>query len=122
MWCSNNQHSSSHQLGREAEYGIFKAEFVGLIHALKLAKHSILHSTRQVTIVLHNQGVVRDMSHKKTLLSALTHKTMAVDIINSIEAIAPHINIALHEGVEGNKRADQLATSAAKKPLPKKQD
>lgn len=64
------------------------------------------------------------MSHKKTSFSALTHKITAVEIINNIEAIAPHLKISLrwcprHKGVEGNKRADRLATSAAKKPLPK---
>lgn len=45
-WCQNNKHFSSQQLGRESEYGIFKAEFVGLIHALRLDERSIFPSTR----------------------------------------------------------------------------
>lgn len=40
-WCANTKHFSSSQLGKEHEYGIFEAEFVGFIHALRLAKHSL---------------------------------------------------------------------------------
>lgn len=123
-WCANTKHFSSHQLGLASEYGIFEAEFVGLTCALQLAKHSILSTTRQITVVLDNQGVVKDMSHKQTSSSALTLKTTAFNIMKEIEVLAPRIKVALrwcpgHEGVEGNERADQLATSAAKKPLPK---
>lgn len=123
-WCGNNKHFSSHQLGLASEYGIFEEEFVGLTCALRLAKHSILSSTRQITVILDNQGVFKDMSHKKTSSSALTLKTTAFNIVKEIKALAPTIKIALrwcpgHEGVEGNERADQLAMSAAKKPLPK---
>lgn len=65
-WCANNRHSISQQLGKENKYGIFEAEFVGLILALRLAKHSVLPTTHQITIVLENhEGVVKDMSHKK---------------------------------------------------------
>lgn len=123
-WCQNNKHYSSQQLGKESEYGIFEAEFVGLLLALRLAKHSLLPTTRQITIILDNQGVVRDMSHKKTSSSALTHKTTAIDIIKSIERLAPRTKIALqwcpgHQGVEGNEKADLLATTMAKRPLRK---
>lgn len=122
-WCANNKHCSSHQLGTASEYGIFEAEFVGFTCALRLAKHSILPTTRQITVVLDNQGVVKDMSHKKTTSSALSHKSAPTGIIKEIEIMAPRIKIALrwcpgHKGVEGNERADKLATSAAKKPLP----
>lgn len=122
-WCANNQHRSSCQLGTASDYGIFEAEFVGFIHALSLAKHSILSTTRQITIVLDNQGVIKDMSHKKTSSSALTHKNTATAAIKEIENQAPRTKIALrwcpgHEGVEGNVHADKLATTAAKKPLP----
>lgn len=55
-WCANNQHFSSCQLGSETEFGIFEAEYVGLIQALRLAKHFIQPSTRQITLILDNQG------------------------------------------------------------------
>lgn len=123
-WCENNQHFSSYQLGKETKYGIFEAKFVGLVQALCLAKHSYISTTRQITLIMENQGVVRDMSHKKTSSSALTHKTEAIRLIKDIESLAPRIRIALrwcpgHAGIKGNERADQLATTAAKKPLPK---
>lgn len=64
------------------------------------------------------------MSHRKTSFSALTHKTTAIRLINNIESLGPQITIALqwwpgHDGIKGNKRANQLATTAAQKPLPK---
>lgn len=60
-WCENTKHFSTHQLGKDVEYGIFEAEFVGLTLALRLAKYSMMPTTRQVTIILDNQGVVKDM-------------------------------------------------------------
>lgn len=122
-WCENTKHYSTHQLGREDEYGIFKAEYVGLALALQLGKHSITRTTRQITIVLDNQGVVKDMSHKKTTSQALSHKIKAVHIINDIYSLAPGVKITLrwcpgHEGITGNEEADRLATTTAKNPLP----
>lgn len=63
------------------------------------------------------------MAHKKTSFSALVHKISAIKVIKEIESRAPQTKIALrwcpgHEGVNGNERADKLATTAAKKPLP----
>lgn len=121
-WCENTKHVSTHQLGKEIEYGIFKAEFVGLILALKLVKYSITPSTRQATIILDNQGVIKDMSSKKTCSRALTHKVKATELINDIEKLSPSTKIALrwvpgHKGLPGNEEADKLATTAAKKPL-----
>lgn len=122
-WCANNKHFSSHQLGREDKYGIFEAEFVGFIHAVRLAKNSLAPSRRQIKIVLDNQSVVKEMAHKKTSFSALTHKIAAMQLITDLEVIAARAKVTLrwcpgHEGVEGNKKADKLATTAAKKPLP----
>lgn len=94
-WCANNKHLSSEQLGKANKYGIFEAEFVGFILALRLARNSILPTTRQITIVLDNQSVVKDMSHKKTSSSALTHKTTATKMINKIRVVAPSTKIAL---------------------------
>lgn len=123
-WCANNQNFSSCQLGSETEFGIFEAEYVGLIQALRLAKHFIQPSTRQITLILDNQGVVKDMSHKKTSSCALSHKIAATQLIKDIELIAPRLKTALrwcpgHVGIEGNKRVDKLATTAAKKKLEK---
>lgn len=123
-WCENTKHLSSHQLGKEAEYGIFEAEYVGLVLALRLIKHSITALTRQATIILDNQGVVKDMSTKKTTSQALSHKTEANKLIRDIDHLAPRVKIALrwcpgHAGIKGNEEADRLATTAAKKPLPK---
>lgn len=67
VWCENNEHSVITQLGKELEYGIFEAEFVGLMLALRLAKHSFQVTTQRVTLVLDNQCVVKDMSTKKKL-------------------------------------------------------
>lgn len=122
-WFENTKHFSSCQLGKEAEYGIYEAEFVGLTHALRLAKHTLLPCTRQITVVLDNQGVIIDMSNKKTSSHAITHKIQATKVIKDIESLAPATKIALrwcpgHKGVKGNERADELATTAAKKPLP----
>lgn len=110
-------------MGKESEYGIFEAEFAGLILALRLAKHSFQIGTQQVTLVLDNQSVIKDMSMKSTTSKALSYKIEAIEAIKEIETIAPHIKIILqwcpgHEGIEGNERADELANSAARKTLP----
>lgn len=123
-WCVNTKHSSSHQLGKEVEYGIFEAKYVGLVIALRLIKYSITATTRQATIILENQGVVKDMSTKKTSFQVLTHKTEATKLIKDIDDMAPRVKLALrwcpgHAGIQGNEEADRLATTAAKKPLPK---
>lgn len=94
-WCKNTRHFSPYQLGKEFEYGIFEAKFLGLILALRLVKYSITASTRQATIILDNQGVVKDMSSKKTSSQALTHKIKATGLINDIEKFSPSIKIAL---------------------------
>lgn len=77
-WCDNNRHFSTLQLGKETEYGIFKAEFSGLILALQLAKHSFQITTQNVTLVLDNEGVLKDMSTKKTTSKALSKKIEAL--------------------------------------------
>lgn len=64
------------------------------------------------------------MSSKKTSSRALTHKIKAIDVIKEIEKSAPNTKTTLrwcpgHKGVKGNEKADQLATSAANKPLRK---
>lgn len=122
-WCENNKHNFVHQLGKESEYGIFEAEFKGFVIALYLAKHSFLAMTRHVTIILDNQGVVKDMSTKKTTSRALSYKMEATRILNDIEELAPQMKVTLrwcpgHEGITGNENADRLAHSAAKKALP----
>lgn len=94
-WCANNQHHYTFQLGKESDCGIFEAEYVGLIQALQLAKQKILPFTRQVTVVLENQGVVKDMSHKKTSSKALNHKITATNILTDIGSLAPRLKIAL---------------------------
>lgn len=94
-WCENNEHSFIHQLGKESEYGIFEAEFAGLILALRLAKHSFKITTQRVTLVLDNQSVIKDMSTKTKSSRALSHKIEALDVIKEIENIAPHIQIVL---------------------------
>lgn len=121
-WCENTKHFSTLQLGKEIKYGIFKAEFVGLILALRLVKHSITSSTRQATIILENQGVVEHMASKKMSSRACTQKIQATGLINDIEELSPHLKIALrccpgHTGIKGNEEADKRATNAAKKPL-----
>lgn len=121
-WCENTKHFNSTQLGKATEYGIFEAEFVGFILALKIAKHSFSHTTRQITIILDNQGVVRDMATKKTSSHALNHKIDAIKVINDIHDLAPAINVTLrwcpgHKGIVGNEKAEVLATTAAKKKL-----
>lgn len=64
-WCENNKHFHSTQLGKESEYGIFEAEFIGFILALKLARHSLTPTTRQITIILDNQGVSRTWRRRR---------------------------------------------------------
>lgn len=92
-WCENNGHVNTRQLGKETEYGIFEAEYVGFILALQLMKDSFQVTTRQVTIVLDNQGVVKDLAHKKTSSKALTHKIAAIDYIREVWMTAPHVQI-----------------------------
>lgn len=106
-WCKKTKQFSTHQLGKEEEYGIFEAECVGFILALRFEKYSITITTRQITITLDNQGVVKDMSTKKTVSQALTHKIKATKIINEIEGLAPRVRITLqwcpgHAGIPGN--------------------
>lgn len=62
---------------------------------LKLAKHSLLPTTRQITVILDNQGVVKDMEPKKKLSLALAHKVKATNLIKEIKLTAPHTRIAL---------------------------
>lgn len=110
-------------MGRESNYGIFKDEFLGLILALRLAYNPFGPITRQIRIVLENQGVVRDMATKNTSLRALSQETNKIDLIKWIEGAAPQTKITLrwcpgHEGLEGNKQAEKLANTTARKPLP----
>lgn len=122
--CENTKHFSTHRLGKEVEYGFFEAEYVGLTLGLCMAKYLFATTTRKVTIILDNQGVVKDMSSKKTTSQALTHKVRATSLITKLEKLAPHVKITLrwcpgHKGITGNEKVDKLATTAAKKPLPK---
>lgn len=121
-WCENSQHYLQKQLGQSTEYGIFEAEFVGFIQALTLAKNSFELTARQLTIILDNQGFVKDMSTKQTSSRALPHKLHATKIIKEIKEQRPRLKITLrwcpgHKGVPGNEKADALATSAANRPL-----
>lgn len=122
-WCENSGHCSTHKLGHESEYGIFKAEYMGFILALQLMKQSFQVTTRTVNIILDNQGVVKDLAKKKTSSRALSHKITATEHIRKVWTIAPHVKISLrwcpgHQGIIGNKTADKLANVAAKKPVP----
>lgn len=106
VWCENNKHSSTHQLGNKTDHGIFEAYFAGLNLALQLAKQFFLITTRQITLVLDNQGVVKDMANKKTSSWALNKKIEAINTIKEIEDIAPHFKLALRwwtgsKGVRG---------------------
>lgn len=122
-WCENTKDFYTQQLGKATEYGIIEAEYGGLIIALQLARHAFRTSTHQVTIVLNNQGVVQDMSTKKTSSQALHHKIKANSILTNIAEQAPGVKVTLrwcpgHRGVEGNEEADKLTNGAAKRPLP----
>lgn len=121
-WCENSRNLSTHQLGKELKYGIFEAEYVGLILALRLVKYSVITTTQKATIILDNQGVVKDVSFTKTSSQALTHKINAFNLIKEIELLTPRLKAALrwcpgHEGVPGNIEAEKLATTAARKHL-----
>lgn len=122
-WCENNQHNSTHKLGRAHDYGILEAEYIGFILSLKIIKYSCQRQTRHMTIVLDNQGVFKDMGTKKTSSRDLEHKLEAIQLINDVESIAPHVKITLRwcpgrKGIPGNEKEDSLANKAAKKPLP----
>lgn len=96
---------------------------MGFILALQLMKQSFQITTSTVTIILDNQGVVKDLANKKTSSRALTHKIMATEHIRKVWSTAPHVKIILrwcpgHKGIIGNETADKLANAAAKKLLP----
>lgn len=83
----------------------------------------MVSTTRQITIILDNQGVVQDMSSNATSSRALNHKIETIRLIKDIELLAPRVKITLrwcpgHVGVQGNVEADKLANPAAKRPLP----
>lgn len=119
-WCANKRQFNTLQLGKETEYGIYEAETSWLILALHLAKSSFQATPQRITMVLDNQGVVKDMATKKNSSRALTHKINAINTIKKMEEIDPHVKSALrwcpgHKGVEGNKQADHLNNAAAKR-------
>lgn len=96
---------------------------MGLNPALQLAKFSLKFSTHQITIVLDNQGVVQDMSNKKTSSRALSQKIQATETVTQVAKLAPQAKISLcwcpgNQGVTGNVQAEKLVNNAAKATLP----
>lgn len=123
-WCANSRHQHVKAIGLERLHGIFEAEYSSLIMGLRLAQRSMNVTTRRMSLILDNQGVVKDMKNfKATKSSAIKLKNTALLIARSVALSHPQVRIAIcwcpsHKGIKGNKIVDKLARKTAEKNLP----
>lgn len=122
-WCANTNTSKSEQLGPARSQGIYLAEYQGVQLGLRLAQENTTTTTRRATIVLDNQGVVKDLRSNSSSISSLDNRHQTYKMLRCLQQSHPSMNVTVrwcpgHQDIPGNTKADKIANSLAKQELP----
>lgn len=122
-WCANTKRSKAVTLGPARSHGIYQAEYRGVQLGLQLALETVTNLTRRATIVLDNQGAVKDLKSNSSSLSSLDNRKRTFDLLRTLHHSYPNVKINIrwcpgHAGIPGNEEVDKIANRLAKKDIP----
>lgn len=122
-WCKNSDKSVAEHLGPARTYGIYQAEYRGVQIGLQMALRTASIHTRRTTILLDNQGVIKDLRSNKLPISTIDDRKETYKLMNYLLVTFPAMKIAIrwcpgHAGVHGNEIVDKIANTKAKSKLP----
>lgn len=103
--------------------GIYQAEYRGVQLGLKLVLEHATPATHVASIVLDNQGVVKDLKSNSSSVSSLDNRHTTFKHLQCILHSHPQLRVVIrwcpgHKGIPGNKTVDKIANSLAKRDLP----
>lgn len=122
-WCANDRLSRSEHLGPASTHSIYQAKYRGVQLGLAMALEKATAHTMRTTIVLDNQGVVKDLQSNSQSISSLNNLRQTFKILTYLHQAFPHMRVTVrwcpgHQGIPGNEAVDKIANALAKQPLP----
>lgn len=122
-WCKNTEKSSFKHPGTAQTHSFYQAEYRGVQMGLKMALRTASIHTRRTTILLDNQGVIKDLRSNKLPISTMYDRKETYKMMNCLHSAFPEMKIAIrwcpgHAGVYRNEIIGKIANKKAKTKLP----
>lgn len=122
-WCKNTHKSEAEHLGPARTHGIYQAEYKGVQMGLAIALRTAPIHTRRTTILLDNQGVIKDLQSNKLPITSLDDRKETYKRLTYLHRTFSNMRVNIrwcpgHAGVHGNEIVDEIANKKAKTKLP----